>query len=201
MGSSDETKFAVVGDSISTGYGVADGNSYIDIMHDNEYSIEAWAENGATNVRWLYEYPERLESIEQYEPDKTIIMLGGNSYLIGRSTEEWYTYTNQLMYTIEDMAPDTEIILVSYYDLCAYGLDCESMSEVCDVQGFCDNKPVVRPTWEEYREAMQEFSSDNGVVYIEISNPDASMIGDDMAHMNDSGHNWYANELMSRLGQ
>jgi hypothetical protein len=203
----DLTRAAVIGDSLSVGVGAPPGWGYHDLVarryrpRGGEY--RAWAVGGATALRWVHEYPGRLDSLRDYRPTTVVIMLGGNDYLIGRDHNVWTWYAQRLVDRVRHLAPDAALVFVRYYDMCGYGFDCAGYraSGACDYPGACEDQPSPPPTWTDYGGAMNWTAEHVGARYVDLADPPPLPwhISDDLVHPNIYGHRYFADLMIGAL--
>jgi lysophospholipase L1-like esterase len=198
----NESRVAFVGDSITRGYGSTE--RYADILNDEEgLSTRVWAVDGATSLRWISQYPHLLNDISGYDPDKIVVMLGTNSYIIGRSPVDEAAHLRQLLNIIRDKASTVQIYVVRTYDACMYGFDCNTYraSSACDMANSCNNEPKPAASWDDYGKAMRSIADETDSEYVDLGDwlPSRSMVYTDRVHLNDTGHAILAGLLKDRL--
>lgn len=201
------TRTAVIGDSLTEGIGASPGQSYAALV-DTAYArdggdLRPYAVGGATALRWLEEYPSRLNGMALYRPTTVVVELGGNEYLLGRGTDVWAEHLKRLTQRIRFLAPRAQIVFLTIYDVCAYGFDCagSTSSGICDRPGACVNEPSTPPSWTQYRDTMTLTATQVGARYVDLSDtpPPPSGITPDLVHPNDAGHRFFADRFIEAL--
>lgn len=198
---SDTTRVAVIGDSITVGYGVPSGYGWVDRFEnvtpgDN---INAWAVNGATTRRWLQQYLPQLDTMPAWHPNTVVIALGGNEYHMTRPVGEYADHLRQLTSYVHAKVPGARIVYLHYYRILA-----EFEPTGCDalpndpVQCIHANPPN---TWDEYGQAMQAAAVANGARYIDVSRTRnwTPYISADQAHPTVNGYNLLAQDIRAAL--
>src|SRR5262249_40553582 len=113
----DLDRLAIIGDSLTVGYGVAAGQGYADRLEaaapgDN---ILPLAHNGATVLRWVTTYKSELDRLRAWHPSAVMVALGGNDYHIARSTAYYMRTLNLLTSEIRTRVPGVRVIFLHYY--------------------------------------------------------------------------------------
>lgn len=152
--SDDLNRVAIIGDSLTTGYGVPPGAGYADWIEartpgDNVLPV---AVHGATALRWLVEYPQQLEPIRAWQPRTVLIALGGNEYFIARSPADYAQHLRELTNRVRQLAPTARIIYLHYYEIGVRD------PTVCDVAGYCQPASPP-PSWFAYGVAMRDVAA------------------------------------------
>jgi lysophospholipase L1-like esterase len=196
----DTTRVAVIGDSLTTGYGVQTWQSWPYLLEARQAgdNILPIGVNGATTRRWLQQYLPQLDQLRTWKPRTVVIALGGNEYHMTRPTGEYADHLRQLIGYVRTVAPDSRIMLLHYYQLVA-----EFEPNGCDA---LPNDPVqcihASPpdTWDEYGQAMRAVAAANGAGYLDISHTrDWAPYQFDQAHLTPEGHRLYELDLRTAL--
>lgn len=172
-------RIAVVGDSISNGYGAANG--YPELMaaqFDAQVVFDA-TEDGATVAGFLPGGPHDLDlaGFAAARPDLTIVALGTNEHLGKTATPQ--LYAGQLGALVDRVCTTTDapVLLVHLYGVDADALHARYPAAV----------PVgPRPSWAAYGAAMEQAAAGRGVGYLDLGGATVS-IGPDGAHPDDAG--------------
>lgn len=191
--SDDLNRVAIIGDSLTTGYGVPPGAGYADWLEartpgDNVLPV---AVNGATALRWNVEYPQQLEPIRAWQPRTVLIALGGNEYFIARSPADYAQHLRELTNRVRQLAPTARIIYLHYYEI---GIRDPA---VCDVAGYC--RPASPPpSWFSYGVAMRDVAAG---YYIDNAEERAwsAYLGPDRVHLTVYGHWLFAQSVANLM--
>jgi lysophospholipase L1-like esterase len=195
---SDVTRLAIIGDSLTTGYGLAPGLSYADLLEaeapgDNVLPL---AHDGSTTRRWLTVYGSELDQLTDWQPTAVLIALGGNDWRIGRKTSDYITDLTNLIWQIRNRLPTTRVILWHYYPI---GVPVDTT--VCDVWPCTPQTS----TWSAYGTTMRDAAIRNMAGYIDTSGKAPSGLawsayyGPDRIHLTTQGHQQLYNSVRARL--
>jgi lysophospholipase L1-like esterase len=197
---SDTTRIAVIGDSLTTGYGVQPWQSWTYRFEarqagDNILPIGA---NGATARRWLQQYLPQLDQLRTWKPRTVMIALGGNEYHMTRSVGEYADHLRQLIVHVRTVAPGAKIMLLHYYRIVA-----EHEPQGCDaIPGDPVQCAHAQPpdSWDVYGQAMRATAAVNGAAYLDIAHTrDWAPYQFDQAHLTPEGHRLYELDLQAAL--
>lgn len=186
---SDLNRLAILGDSLTTGYGVAPGQSYVDRLEaaapgDNVLPL---AHNGATVLRWLTTYKSELNQLRTWRPTTVLVALGANDYYIARSTADYAWTLKLLTAEIRSRVPGARVVFLHYYRM-----QITPDPRVCDVPGYC--RPASPPpTWDEYGRAMAGEAARSAAGYLDVAGRLnwLNYLGADLAHLTGAGHYQY----------
>jgi phospholipase/lecithinase/hemolysin len=195
---SDVTRLAIIGDSVATGYAVAPGTGYVDLLEaetpgDNVLPL---AHDGSTVRRWLTIYGAELDQLATWQPTTVLIALGGNDWHIGRSTADYTTDLTYLVWQVRNRVPTARVILWHYYQI---GVPVDT--KVCDVWPCT----ALASTWSAYATAMRNTAIRNMTGYIDdsVKAPSgqawSTYYGADRTHLTTQGHQQLYNSIRARL--
>lgn len=197
----DLTRLAVVGDSVTTGYGVSAAQSWASRMEARQLgdNILPIGVNGATTRRWLQVNLWRLDPLRTWRPATVMIALGGNEWHMTRPAPEYADHLRQLIGYVRQLVPGARIVLLHYYRINA-GFEPTG----CDAQ---PGDPVgcihaVPPhTWDEYGQAVAQVGGLYGAGYVDVSHTrDWSVLQlPDQAHLTAEGHRLLEADLWAAL--
>lgn len=160
----DVGRVAIVGDSLTRGYGVKPDESYPSLLEartagDNVLPL---AHDGATVRTWLTVYRAELGQLASWKPDTVLIALGGNDYYRSRSTADYSANLTALVDAVRAKAPGTRVVLWHYYQIGPV-----PVSNLCDADQCDPARPS--PTWQQYGIAMHSVAVRSGTDYIDNS--------------------------------
>jgi lysophospholipase L1-like esterase len=193
---SDIQRVAIIGDSFTTGYGVAAGQGYADLLEADDPladNVLPLAVNGATVRRWNTEHRTLLDQIDTWQPTTVVIALGGNDWSIGRKVGDFQNDLTYLIWTVRSKVPTARVILWHYYPL---GIPVNT--SVCDVWP-CQSQAT---TWGAYANAMRDAAILNGTGYIDnsVHSPAWSTYYlPDRTHLTAAGHQQEYADIRARL--
>ncbi len=210
-------RIAIMGDSMSTGYGASPGQGYVNLL-DNDYNsqggdVEAFAVNGATALRWINcptnptlggceaAYAGQFDRLKNYNPTRVLITLGGNELIISRPASTYASHMQQLANKVRSLVPNASISFVRYYDITKFGFQRPAPGTICDLhQGQC-NGYTTYSSWSQYGDWLRFVAAFNNIQVIDIStaNFTRSHVIDDLVHLNNAGQLFYYNTLKPRL--
>lgn len=160
----DVGRIAIVGDSLTRGYGVKPAESYASRLEaqaagDNVLPL---AHDGATVRAWLTVYRSELAQLAAWKPSAVMIALGGNDYYRSRSTADYSANLTELINAVRASSPGSRVILWHYYQI-----------GPAPVRNLCDadqcNAAFPSPTWQQYGTAMQSVAVQTASEYIDNS--------------------------------
>lgn len=212
-------RLAIVGDSMTVGYGASSPSKSNTGLLDATFNaqgrdVQTFAVNGATALRWLTcptnpfqqgcstEYYGQYNKLKAYQPTAVIIALGGNEMVISRPSA---TYANQMVQLAQRLyayvPPNTPFAFVRYYDVTQYGYQRPAPGTVCDLPNQCSYSWPYS-SWSQYGTALNATAAAKGINVIDISdmqlNKDTDFVSDHV-HLNDKGHAIYYNKLNAVL--
>lgn len=196
--SQDVTRVAIVGDSMTTGYGVPPGQGYADLLESDAAgdNVLPLAVNGHTVRRWLTVSLPELDQLSDWQPTTVLIALGGNDWSIGRRTADYQTDLTYLTWHIRSRVPNARVIYWHYYPI---GIP--QNPAVCDVWPCTP----AASTWANYATAMRDAAIRNQAGYIDdsVSSPSgkpwSSFYGPDRVHLTAAGHQQLFQSIRQRL--
>lgn len=189
----DVTRLAIIGDSITTGYGVGSGQGYADLLEadDSGDNVLPLAHNGATVRLWLTSYlPELTSSLDAWQPSTVLIALGGNDWYGGRKTSDFQADLTYLIWQIRaHTAYGTRVIVWHYY---GFGIPQNT--------GACDVWPCTpaSSTWAQYHTATAQTVAANYAGYIDTSGSTPDLQADHV-HPSVLGHQQTHDLIRARL--
>jgi lysophospholipase L1-like esterase len=184
---SDVTKLAIIGDSITDGYGAAAGQGYADLLESNEVgdNVLKLAVGGATVKRWLPGGPHysMLDQITTWQPATVLVNLGTNDHYIARRPSEYQAQLGQLIAQIRARAPGARVILWHQF-----GGYFKPDPALCDIAPCLDQVPPAG--WKAFGDAMRAAAIANYAGYIDDSVAQTWNLWllPDKAHPNTTGH-------------
>ena len=197
----DTTRIAVIGDSITTGYGVYPWQSWAFRFEARQSgdNILPLGVNGATTRRWLQQYLPQLDQLTTWRPTTVMVALGANEYHMTRPAGEYADHLRQLAEYLHAVVPHARIVFLHYYRILA-----EFEPGGCDalpndpVQCIHANPP---DTWDEYGTAMRLTAGNVGATYLDVSHTRywAPLISADQAHLTAEGHRVYELDVHAAL--
>lgn len=196
----DTTRVAVIGDSLTTGYGVPVQQSWPSLFEDRAPgdNILPIGVNGATTRRWLQQYLPQLDQLRTWQPRTVVIALGGNEYHMTRPAPEYADHLRQLIGYVRTLVPGSRIMLLHYYRIVA-----EFEPHGCDAPPGDPAQCIhAQPpdTWDRYGQVMRETAERNGTGYLDISHTrDWTPYQFDQAHLTAEGHRLYEMDLRAAL--
>lgn len=193
---SDVTRLAIVGDSLTTGYGVAAGQGYADLLEadDPGDNVLPLAHDGWTVRRWLtVSLPELQQQLAAWQPTTVLVALGGNDWYNARRPGDYTLDLTYLIWHIRQQVPAARVILWHYYPL-----------GVPQNAGVCDVWPCNpgASTWGQYGTAMVDAAVRNVTGYIDTSvrtPPWSSYYQPDRIHLTPAGHQALHTTIRARL--
>ncbi|HEY2763418.1 MAG TPA: SGNH/GDSL hydrolase family protein [Pseudonocardiaceae bacterium] len=195
--STDVTKLAIIGDSITTGYNVPPGDGYAALLAaDPGSSVLPLAHNGATVRTWLTLYQGDLDQLTTWQATTVIIALGGNDWYGERSPADYETDVTYLVWQIRSQLPNARVILWHYYP---FGIG--QSSTACDVWPCTP----ATSTWATYANAARDAAIRNYLGYIDDSasapdgHPWSYYWGPDQVHLTIAGHQQLHDDIRARL--
>ncbi|MGH7928303.1 MAG: SGNH/GDSL hydrolase family protein [Candidatus Binatia bacterium] len=214
-------RVAIIGDSMSTGYGVMPGNGYHQLLgsdfNNRGWDVETFAVNGATPLRHQVcpatpevkgcseegrasEYIGLPDHLREYQPTTVLVVLGGNDLLINRPANTYADDMRDLSDDIRVLAPDARIIFVLYYDVTQFNVPRYEPGTVCDIAGQCDSYQELA-SWAAYRTELKERAAYIDVPVIDLSGAgfNRSHVGEDLVHLNVAGHDFFYRTLSANL--
>lgn len=189
----DVTRLAIIGDSITTGYGVAPGQSYADLLEadDPGDNILPLAHNGATLRLWLTTYlPELTTQLDTWQPTTVLIAVGGNDWYGGRRTADWQTDLTYLIWQVRAHAPYGVRVIVWHY----YPFGIGQNTTACDVWPCTP----ASSTWGQYNTATAQTVAANYGGYVDTSATTPELQADHV-HPSVLGHQQTHSLIRSRL--
>lgn len=196
--STDTTRLAIIGDSMTTGYGVTPGQGYADLLEadDPGDNVLPLAHDGADVRSWLTVYQGELDQLATWQPATVLVALGGNDWDQGRKTADYQTDLTYLTWQIRSRIPTARVIYWHYYPL---GVP-QNVSR-------CDIFPCTpaASTWGDYANAMRSAAITNYAGYIDdsVSAPDGHpwsyYYGPDRVHLTAAGHQQLHLDIRNRL--
>lgn len=196
---SDVERVAIIGDSITTGYGVGPGQGYADLLEADQPgdNVLPVAHDGWTARRWLTaSLPELRQQLDQWQPTTVLVAVGGNDWYIGRKTGDYQTDLTYLIWHLRDQVPGARVILWHYYPL-----------GVPQDQAVCDVWPCTptTSTWAQYGTAMRDAAVRNVTGYVDDSarapsgQPWSAYYSADRVHLTPEGHRQLHTSIRARL--
>lgn len=161
---SEVHRLAIIGDSLTTGYGVRPDQSYVARMEAREAgdNILPLAHDGATVRAWLTVYRQELVKLAAWRPSSVLIALGGNDYYRSRSTVDYAANLIELIGVVRTTVPTAQVILWHYYRIGA-----TPVHTLCDADQCDPASPS--PTWQQYGAAMRSVATTTVAGYIDNS--------------------------------
>lgn len=197
----DTTRVAVIGDSITTGYGVPAGQSWASLFEARQYgdNILPLGVNGATTRRWLQQYLPQLDQMRGWQPRIVVVALGANEWHMTRPAGEYADHLRQIIGYLRQLVPGARIVLLHYYQINA-----EFEPNGCDaVPGDPVGCIHAQPpdTWDTYGVAMRTVAQQSEVLFIDISHTrDWSRLQlPDQAHLTVDGHRAFEQDTRAAL--
>lgn len=196
----DVTRTAIIGDSLTRGYGVQQSEAYATLMENRAPgdNILPLAYDGATVKRWNTIYKNDLLQLATWRPTTVVIALGGNDYYIARSTADYKAHLETLINLVREQVPNARVILLHYYQI-----QIKPNPLVCDIAPCVPAYPA--PTWQQYGQAMYDTAVkmqagmiDNSAYVTCKQYPLPSEIPT-CVHMSYIGHQKFATNLYSML--
>jgi lysophospholipase L1-like esterase len=208
---------AIVGDSFTTGTGVAPAESYVAHLEamDPGADVVPIARDGATVRRWILRNTELTNRLRAAWPSTVVVALGGNEFYIGRPPTMYGEQLVDLAGIIRAAVPEADLVFVHYYEIGARDLSacdiepCARLGTVVHVggkpAGSLGGPPVesgVPAPWRDYGAFMQIAAERAGARYVDLSTaaPWKSYLGNDGIHLTPAGHRRYADELAEVIG-
>jgi lysophospholipase L1-like esterase len=160
----DVSRVAIIGDSLTRGYGVNPDESYASLLEaqapgDNVLPL---AHDGATVRTWNTVYRSELGQLAGWRPSSVLIALGGNDYYHSVSTVQYQANLTELIGTVRAAVPGVRVILWHYYRI---GIT--PVHNLCDVDQCQSAYPS--PTWDQYAAAMRNEAVAQFTGYIDNS--------------------------------
>lgn len=197
----DTMRVAVIGDSITTGFGVAPAQSWASRFEARQFgdNILPIGVNGATTRRWLQQYLPQLDQLRTWQPRTVVIALGANEWHMTRPAGEYADHLGQLADYVHGLTPGSKIVMLHYYRINA-----EFEPNGCDaivgdpVQCIHAQPP---DTWDQYGQAMQVTAARVGAVYLDISHTRgwSALQSSDQAHLTAEGHRVFELDVRAAL--
>lgn len=199
----DITRLAVIGDSVTTGYGVTLNQGWASRLEARQRggNVLPLAVNGATARRWLQQYLGQLDALRSWQPRTVMIALGANEYHFARPAVEYADHIRQLTEYVRLLAPGASIVYLHYYRINA-----EFEPWGCDAPpGNSAGCQHANPpdTWDEYGEALRGMAAQQGAVYVDLSMTRdwSALQSSDKAHLTVEGHRIFEHDLYAVLTQ
>lgn len=161
----DVSRVAVLGDSLTRGYGVKPAESWASIMEaraagDNVLPI---GYDGATVRTWNTVYRDQLTQLTAWRPSTVVIALGGNDYYRSVSTAQYRANLAQLIADVRAASPYGVRVILWHY----YRIEAVPVRNLCDVDQC--NPAYPSPTWQQYGDAMRATAIANYAGYVDNS--------------------------------
>jgi len=181
----DTMRLAIIGDSITRGYGVPPGHGYAARLAERDLPgrVLTLAHDGATVRRWLVDFRPELGQLSTWAPTTVIVALGANDWFIAREPADYTAHLVQLVGEIRARSPGVTIIHWHYYPV-ALTPD----GRVCDIQPCSPATPPA--TWHSYGTAMWNAAMATGTEYFDTAECRdwATCLKPDGAHLTPYGH-------------
>lgn len=195
--STDLTKLAIIGDSITVGYNVPTGDGYAQLLGaDPGSNVLTLAHNGASVRDVLTLYQGDLPQLSTWGATTVLVALGGNDWYEGRRTADYQTDLTYLVWQIRHQVPGARVILWHYY-----GFGIAQDTTQCDVWP-CTPAPS---TWGDYANAERQAAITNYAGYIDNSvaapdgHPWSYYLQSDKVHPTVAGHQELYQDMKARL--
>lgn len=196
---SDVQRVAIIGDSLTTGYGVAPGQGYADLLEADDPTgdnVLPLAHDGWTVRRWMTVSLPELDQLATWQPTAVVVALGGNDWYIGRRTADYQTDLTYLAWHIRSKVPTARVIFWHYYPL-----------GIAQDRTVCDVAPCTpaASTWANFADAMRSAAITNVTGYIDNSakapngQPWSTYYLPDRVHLTATGHQLLHDDIRARL--
>ena len=196
----DVSRMAVIGDSITAGYGVALAEAWTYRMEARQAggNLMPLGIYGATGRRWLQQHLHALDILPRWRPTTVMLALGANEYHIARPAGEYADHLRQLTDYVRTLTPAARIVYLHYYRITA-AIDpagCDAIPG--DPAGCIHASPP--DSWATYGQAMAQMAAQQGATYVDIAGTrDWGPYQFDQAHLTAEGHRLFEADLRAAL--